>query len=721
MSPLGRQAAFLDRDGTVSQYTEYCRRPEDFELLPGASEAIRRLNEAGVLVVIVTNQSAIGRGWLMPETLTQIHEKMRRQLKERGASVDAIYVCPHHPDDGCACRKPNMGMLEQASRELGISLDASYVIGDRLLDVRLGRAAGSTTILVRTGHPVELRDGVTPDYEAATLQEAVTWILDREDARARTDRHWLDRYRAMTELIYAMRRRSRQVVMLGMSVFNPRHSLPPDQARLLQALREPCARPADVPSLAVIAWRWLRLMMFAARDTVLFACLKWRCGSALRHAMREPTSVVLKTWAFGPETWNGPADFYYGTLPQQLRERGVRCVLLCGDARSVIDPAFTRAFLQRTDVCAVPEWLLVPLWAPLVTACRQLAAACALWRSAAQSDHTTLARAWGAACLGSLEPITMRNGLQFYIARAAVSAWRPKAFVAFYEGQPWELPSRHGVKAADPRCLTVGYQHTIIMPYALSVLAPQCGSWELSAPEIILCLGSVTRRMMALGHAPLGTRFVTFGTFRRTADTDRIGAPEPSRRTVLVLPEGYLPESKILFQFAMRVAETLPDHRFIFRCHPLLPFDKVRPHLDDAPERHPNVELSTRPSIAEDFDWASVVLYRGSSAVLYAVLRGLKPLYLHDEQTHEIDPIFELTTWRDRVNSVAECSSALRHYATMSATAAREAWRSAVEYTNAYTQPANELSVTRFLEAIGVAPAALNNPDGLEEVAHVLT
>ncbi|MEK7216908.1 MAG: HAD family hydrolase, partial [Chloroflexota bacterium] len=144
MSPLGRQAVFLDRDGTLSRYMEYCCHPEEFELLPGAAEAIRRLNDAGMTVVVATNQSAIGRGWLTPETLAQIHEKMRRQLEQAGARVDAIYVCPHHPDDGCACRKPNTGMLEQASRELGVSLEASYVIGDRLLDVRMGRAAGSS-------------------------------------------------------------------------------------------------------------------------------------------------------------------------------------------------------------------------------------------------------------------------------------------------------------------------------------------------------------------------------------------------------------------------------------------------------------------------------------------------------------------------------------------------------------------------------------------------
>src|SRR5437763_1025426 len=106
-----RPAVFLDRDGTITRYIEYCRRPEDLRLLPGAGAAIRRLNDAERLVVVVTNQSAIGRGWLTLDQLSAIHEKLHRSLRRFGARIDAIYHCPHHPDDGCACRKPRPGMF----------------------------------------------------------------------------------------------------------------------------------------------------------------------------------------------------------------------------------------------------------------------------------------------------------------------------------------------------------------------------------------------------------------------------------------------------------------------------------------------------------------------------------------------------------------------------------------------------------------------------------
>ena len=178
-----RSAVFLDRDGTVTRYLEYCLRPDTLRVLPGVGRAIKRLNQSRLLVIVVTNQSAIGRGWLTAETLERIHEKMRRELKRFGASVDAVYVCPHHPQDGCECRKPKIGMFRRAADELGVSLADSYVVGDRFLDMRSGQAAGSTTVLVRSGHPPEPPCGIVPDHDAPSLREAVTWILQRETER----------------------------------------------------------------------------------------------------------------------------------------------------------------------------------------------------------------------------------------------------------------------------------------------------------------------------------------------------------------------------------------------------------------------------------------------------------------------------------------------------------------------------------------------------------
>ncbi len=170
------KAVFLDRDGTIARDVHYCRRPEDFEILPTVPEAIRLLNENGFRVVVVTNQSGVARGYFTEETLAQIHDKMRRELALHGASVDGVYYCPHHPDDRCECRKPKTALYRRAAEEHDIDFDASYVVGDMQMDVAAGKALGCHTILVTTG-PGKGEDIVDPtDYVADSLLQAAHWI-----------------------------------------------------------------------------------------------------------------------------------------------------------------------------------------------------------------------------------------------------------------------------------------------------------------------------------------------------------------------------------------------------------------------------------------------------------------------------------------------------------------------------------------------------------------
>jgi D-glycero-D-manno-heptose 1,7-bisphosphate phosphatase len=175
------KAAFLDRDGTIARDVHYCRRVEDFEILAGVPEAIRLLNEDGYKVVVITNQSGIARGYFAEDTLAEIHQKMKDELAGYGARIDEIYYCPHHPDDGCACRKPMPGLILRAAADLGISLELSYFIGDMMLDVAAGKAAGCKTVLLDTGpsRPAAEAGKATPDFMASNLLEAVRWITDR--------------------------------------------------------------------------------------------------------------------------------------------------------------------------------------------------------------------------------------------------------------------------------------------------------------------------------------------------------------------------------------------------------------------------------------------------------------------------------------------------------------------------------------------------------------
>ena len=191
-TPL-RPAVFLDRDGTINEQMGYINHLSRFRLLPGVSEAIRLLNQNGLPVVVVTNQSGLARGYFPASLLNAVHAEMVRLLALDGARIDGLYVCPHHPEakeeqyrQTCSCRKPGTGLLTQAARELGLDLTRSYMIGDRWSDVRCGVAAGATSLLVLTGYGrgdlcfIGPNQAVQPAHVAEDLVAAVQWILERQ-------------------------------------------------------------------------------------------------------------------------------------------------------------------------------------------------------------------------------------------------------------------------------------------------------------------------------------------------------------------------------------------------------------------------------------------------------------------------------------------------------------------------------------------------------------
>jgi histidinol-phosphate phosphatase family protein len=172
-----KDAVFLDRDGTINEDRGYIRRPSDLHLIPGAAEAIRALNERGLPVVVISNQSGLARGYFTRSDLTAINAQLVTLLKQDGASIDAMYFCPHLPDDGCPCRKPATALVERAVKKLDIR--CSYMVGDKGTDIALARGAGARAVLVKTGHGSEELAHLAeePDFIAEDLLSAVTWIL----------------------------------------------------------------------------------------------------------------------------------------------------------------------------------------------------------------------------------------------------------------------------------------------------------------------------------------------------------------------------------------------------------------------------------------------------------------------------------------------------------------------------------------------------------------
>ncbi len=154
-----RPVVFLDRDGTINEEVGYLRHPESLKLIRGAAGALKALKAAGYALVVITNQSGVARGYFDLSDVSRVNKHLLRLLKKEGATVDAIYVCPHHPEGNrppynvlCSCRKPAPGLAQQAARDLDLDLTRAYVIGDKLVDLHLAHNLGARGILVLTGY-----------------------------------------------------------------------------------------------------------------------------------------------------------------------------------------------------------------------------------------------------------------------------------------------------------------------------------------------------------------------------------------------------------------------------------------------------------------------------------------------------------------------------------------------------------------------------------------
>lgn len=174
---------FIDRDGTLNLDSGYITTPEELVLFPGVVESIARLKQTGTRVVLVTNQSAIARGMMNVDDLHIIHQKLQNELKRGGGWLDGMFFCPHQPSDGCQCRKPNPGLIEQATSGLGLNVSRSYMVGDKIIDMQLANEVGSIAILVMTSDFSQqavyamAKEEIHVAFVASSFSKAVDWII----------------------------------------------------------------------------------------------------------------------------------------------------------------------------------------------------------------------------------------------------------------------------------------------------------------------------------------------------------------------------------------------------------------------------------------------------------------------------------------------------------------------------------------------------------------
>lgn len=173
-APDGERVVLADRDGTLIRECHYLSDPDQVELLPGVMEGMNLLRKAGWGVVMVTNQSGIGRGLFSRDRVEQVHRRLNQSLGEGGVSLRGIYICPHRPGEGCRCRKPGTGLVELAAAELGFAPQDCWMIGDKECDIELGQRVGALSILVTTGYGQRTLDNpeCRPDFVAGDFAAA---------------------------------------------------------------------------------------------------------------------------------------------------------------------------------------------------------------------------------------------------------------------------------------------------------------------------------------------------------------------------------------------------------------------------------------------------------------------------------------------------------------------------------------------------------------------
>jgi len=179
--PAANRAVFLDRDGVIMEDAGYYGDMDRVIIIDAAYAALKRLQDAGFKLLVVTNQTGVARGHYTREHVEVVHDCLDKQFAAHGVRIDRYYVCPHHSDDNCDCRKPSPKSLRDAAKEFNLDLARCYIIGDRASDIETGHNAGTQTVLVLTGAGREaLADGKTkPDHVAPDLHAAADWILSR--------------------------------------------------------------------------------------------------------------------------------------------------------------------------------------------------------------------------------------------------------------------------------------------------------------------------------------------------------------------------------------------------------------------------------------------------------------------------------------------------------------------------------------------------------------
>lgn len=398
----------------------------------------------------------------------------------------------------------------------------------------------------------------------------------------------------------------------------------------------------------------------------------------------KPVDAVIVSWLVNTKHLKQKDDFYFGPLQSILAERGFTSLLILGNQSGQPSVDLMKE-ARRDGSCSrrlLPDIKPILKEAAIILKCilanRQL-------KNKAEGLTDSLKSMTGKYAAKTRFIGTLFNlRMQAYLADICLKS-KPVLFIALYEGHAWERLSFKAARRINKPPLCVGYQHTTLRQHAYAMrrsLEPHKGF----DPDIILCSGEITRNDLSASPGLSGIPSLIYGTHRCPPEKSVVSAPS-SKEAVLVLPEGLEEESIFLFEFSLNCARLLPNVFFIFRTHPVLPFEKIKSCIRGINPWPSNVEISRESDIEKDYHRARCLLYRGSSTAIYAVLAGLKPFYVNRSGEMNIDPLYALKCWREQINSEKDMVEAYKRDSVEDQQNRLMEWQNGKEFCLKYVEP----------------------------------
>ncbi len=417
--------------------------------------------------------------------------------------------------------------------------------------------------------------------------------------------------------------------------------------------------------------------------------------TALPALKNGGVDVIIVSWLINDSHLAEDDDFYFGNLQALLAERGFSSLLVLRNQSG--HP--TRPLLKKTVRSRPFSRVMLPETATLAREIhfikRCLSTRRYLRQYAVHASCGSERRLCGAASRLAVSNPVVQNLRLHAQMEALCRNTRPSVVITLYEGHAWERCVYHAARRAGPLSRCVGYQHTAIRKRSHALKRSLSPHHDFD-PDLVLTVGTVTRRILEKSHAVNGVQTLLYGTHRRTGGDASVHSPR--RETVfLVLPEGDGLECIYLFEFALECAHRLPEVRFIFRTHPYFPIERLAATQKWRIPTDQNVEISRYSKIEDDFDRAGYLIYRGSSTVIYAILYGLKPFYLARPDELNFDPLFELSVWRQNVYSVDDLVDHYRMDRSAAEDIRLQEWKQARRYCDHYVQPIQQEAVTKIM------------------------